>query len=183
MTTPMMDKLTKEQLLFGSSAEFGRAFELYPDAINEFCGVAPVKIAGLARSFGIVVNVSSLGPGVSGQIKKDGAQYLIRVNRYEGKRRQRFTIAHEVSHFILHRSLIDRNQHGITDSILYRSGAPERIEFEANRLAADLLMPIGLITSYRQKLGRISQDEFLQRSAEIFDVSEAAMTIRLNALE
>lgn len=162
------------------SAEFERVYDCNSQIIENFCSAIPVKIAGLARGLGISVKTSTLGTGISGQIKWDGEQYLIKVNRFEAKNRQRFTIAHEIAHFFLHKQIIQNNYDGITDTVLYRSGEPEYIEFQANRLAADLLMPVSALEYHCELLPKLSGENLTERLASVFEVSEAAMRIRLN---
>lgn len=141
----------------------------------------PVKLGQLARELGVAIRVSSLGTGVSGQISREGNQYIIRVNRNEARERQRFTIGHELAHYLLHRHVIDGSPEGITDSVLYRSGAPERIEYEANRLAAEIVMPMHLIEQeLREKFGGVVTDATIESLASKFEVSKAAMEIRLS---
>lgn len=150
--------------------------------LDKYLAEYPVKVGQLAREIGVKIKVSSLPPGVSGQIKKEEDGYTIRVNRHETRERQRFTIGHELAHFLLHRQMIDSSPDGITDNVLYRSGAPERIEYEANRLAADIVMPRDLI---ERKLS----DEFegfvteatIESLAASFQVSKAAMEVRLSS--
>lgn len=140
----------------------------------------PVKLGELAHELGVSIKIASMPTGVSGQIRQEDGHYVIRVNRHEARERQRFTIAHELSHFLLHRSVIDSSPDGITDNVLYRSGAPERIEFEANRLAADIVMPLPLVESKMKELGGIITDSAIESLAASFQVSKAAMEIRLS---
>ena len=67
--------------------------------------------------------------------------------------------------------------------MLYRSGQPERIEYEANRLAADLIMPINLVQSDLAKIGVPVSDTVIERLAQEWQVSKAAMEIRLSSYE
>ena len=122
--------------------------------------------------------------GISGQIMRDEEEgYLIRVNRYEARERQRFTIAHELAHFFLHKSIIDSLPDGIEDNVLYRSGAPERIEYEANRLAADIVMPMHLIKRVlKEEFKNIIDDTTIEILATQFQVSRVAMEIRLSTI-
>lgn len=143
----------------------------------------PVKLGQLAKELGVAIKVSSMGTGISGQVSREGNQYVIRVNRNEARERQRFTIAHELAHYLLHRNVIDNSDGGITDTVLYRSGAPERIEFEANRLAAEIVMPMPLIEQeLRERFGGVVTEATIEGLAEIFEVSKAAMEIRLSTL-
>ena len=151
------------------------------EILDRYLSDYPVKLGLIARDLGVSIKVASMRTGVSGQISNEGGRYIIRVNRNEARERQRFTIGHELAHFLLHRDIIDSSPEGITDNVLYRSGAPERIEFEANRLAADLVMPMDLV---EQKL----EDDFngvvteatIESLAASFQVSKAAMEIRLS---
>ncbi|MBC6436778.1 MAG: ImmA/IrrE family metallo-endopeptidase [Rhodobacteraceae bacterium] len=148
----------------------------------------PVKVGQLAKDLaahlglGMSVKMCRMKMGFSGQISRDETGgYTIRVDRDEARRRQRFTIAHELAHFLLHRQLIDSSTEGIMDNVLYRSGAPERIEYEANRLAADIVMPMDLIRQILQEeFGGLVTEETTQILAQRFQVSQAAMEIRLS---
>lgn len=142
----------------------------------------PVKLGRLARDIGVAaIKVASMRTGVSGQIAREDGEYVIRVNRNEARERQRFTIAHELAHYLLHRDVIDSSPGGITDNVLYRSGAPEQIEFEANRLAADLVMPMRLVEKkVKEEFGGIITEATIESLAASFEVSKAAMEIRLS---
>lgn len=149
--------------------------------ISNYLTDFPVKLGALARELGVAIKVASLRTGISGQITNEDGGYVIRVNRHEARERQRFTIAHELAHFLLHRSVIDVSKDGITDSVLYRSGAPERIEYEANRLAADIIMPVELVERrLREEYGGVVTDASIEGLAADFEVSKAAMEIRLS---
>jgi len=135
---------------------------------------APVKVGAVAAELGLTVLRSDLPVGISGMLSRDSTdreKWIIRVNRHEHKHRQRFTIAHEIAHFLLHRDEIDE---GITDDSFYRSGLSERREWEANKLAADILMPWPLVRSLANE-GKVTASEL----ASALEVSEAAMNIRL----
>ncbi len=59
------------------------------------------------------------------------------------KRRQRFTHAHELGHFLCHRHQRDNFE----DSLKSLNDYKDQIEFEANQFAAWLLMPANLVRS------------------------------------
>jgi Zn-dependent peptidase ImmA (M78 family) len=136
---------------------------------------APVRVNALARDLGLAIFASDLRDGISGKIVNEGGRsesgYIVYVNRNEAVVRQRFTAAHEIAHFILHR---DRIGDGITDDVLYRSKLSSPMEAEANRLAADILMPWHLIREVTA--GGVTD---VRNLAEHFEVSEIAMSIRL----
>lgn len=151
--------------------------------VEKYLNDYPVKLGSLAHELGVVVKVAKLPTGVSGQISNESGQYTIRVNRNEARERQRFTIAHELSHFLLHRDIIDASPDGITDTVLYRSGASERIEYQANRLAADLVMPLNMVNEKLQNdYDDIVIEAAIESLAASFQVSKAAMEIRLSTL-
>lgn len=147
--------------------------------INRFREKAPVDLEGLASALGIDVALAYLDPDISGQIECKNDRYKITLNAEDAPLRRRFTLAHELGHFVFHRHLIGD---GLDDNRAYRSTnvglyhntdiGPSH-ETEANRFAANLLMPPELISAYKgQGLG-------YQEMAEKFEVSDAAMKIRL----
>ena len=164
-----------------SSREFRRISPAERAVVAEHLSDCPVKLGSLAKALGVDIKVSSMPTGISGQISREGDRYVIRVNRNEARERQRFTIGHELSHYLLHRDIIDASPEGITDNVLYRSGAPENIEYEANRLAADLVMPIGQVERMlKDDFACIVCDATIESLADAFEVSKAAMEIRLS---
>ena len=166
-----------------TSREFNRIEDPTKKILNRYLSEYSVKLGQIAKDLGVVIKVSSLGTGVSGQITKENGHYLIRVNRHEARERQRFTIAHELAHFLLHKQVIDSSPDGIKDNVLYRSGKPERIEFEANRLAADIVMPMKLVKkAWQDEFGGIVTEGTIESLAARFKVSKAAMEIRLSTL-
>ena len=112
-------------------------------------------------------------------VMKDGNPY-IRYNFFEDPKRQRFTIAHELGHFVLHKEtplFVDKKN----DRIMYRNSESTtgeiRKEREANAFAAALLMPMSFIRDEWQKIPlKQNPVEYL---ANVFTVSEQAMSFRL----
>ncbi|KCZ51795.1 hypothetical protein HY29_18330 [Hyphomonas beringensis] len=98
------------------------------------------------------------------------------VNKYEVPERQRFTVAHEISHYLLHRDDIGA---GVVDSVMYRSSLSSRKETEANQLAAAIIMPAAAVTREMNELGSPEDAAVVQELAELFRVSVPAMKIRL----
>ena len=146
------------------------------EIVRQFLGSAPVDLKGMAEALGLEVEHLGLfdEPEVAGKIERDRSGYRITINALDPARRQRFTLAHEIGHYILHRDLIGD---GITDSGLYRSRLSSTIERQANRYAANLLMPADLVRAAWQA-GRGDPFEL----SEEFNVSEAAAQIRLTEL-
>jgi len=149
--------------------------------IQECQQKAPIDITGLATKLGLsVYETYDLPSGISGKISRDSTSdspsgYRISINATEPYRRRRFTIAHECAHYLIHRTKIGDE---LTDDALYRSEKLDsREEFEANNLAADLLMPKLLVAkSIREGFSSISA------LANVFEVSEPAMRVRMRYL-
>jgi len=166
-----------------NTQEWGKIDPHHAEIITPYIGSLPIKLGTLAKDLGVSVKLSTLPPGQSGMIvRNDAGDYVIKINRHENRPRQRFTLAHELAHFLLHKDYIDAHNEGIIDNVLYRSGAPEQKEYEANRLAADLLMPTALITEQMDKIGAPMSDEVVEYMAKIFEVSNAAMEIKLTPI-
>lgn len=165
-----------------TSRELRQVNPEHKEILDRYLSEYPVKLGTLALELGVAgIKVSSMRIGVSGQIRRDDGRYVIRVNRNEARQRQRFTIAHELAHYLLHRHIIDSSPDGIMDNVLYRSGAPERIEYEANRLAADLVMPMDLIEKkLNEDFRGVVTEATIESLAASFEVSKAAMEIRLS---
>lgn len=138
----------------------------------------PVETVATANALGLnVFRVSNWPDDISGMIRKDSddggdSGFVIYVNASHSKVRRRFTIAHEIGHFVLHKSLIGD---GIVEDALMRAqGFSSRIEYQANQFAADLLMPWHLI-----EIAKTQGTESVEALAEAFQVSRDAMSIRL----
>ena len=147
------------------------------ETVNHFRRTIPVDVEGLALALGIRVNKVFLPETVSGLIQKMGGDRdEISVNAKHPETRQRFTIAHELGHFVLHRFMMGD---GNADDCAYRSNGSfknnkigPREETEANKFAANLLMPA-------EETVKISATMPTIGAAKKFKVSEGAMKIRL----
>ena len=138
---------------------------------------APVDVVKIAEDLGVHVwEMEYMSPDVSGKLFRDmlnggSSGFSIIVRKSDSAARKRFTIAHEIAHFVLHKDKLDG---GIVDDAMYRSGLGSREETEANRLAADILMPYSLI----QKLVRDGYKSAAELAAKL-GVSKTAIGIRL----
>lgn len=135
----------------------------------------PVAVIPLADALGLNVYYVDWENDMSGRIEKNedmGGEsgFVIFVNKNHHSNRRRFTIAHEIAHFVLHQ---DEIGDGVYDDALYRSGLPMRVEFEASKLAADILMPWHLLSPAMQS------GYTVESLANLFHVSKSAMSIRL----
>lgn len=141
----------------------------------------PVRMSRLASALGVRVLSSTLPSGISGELRPCGESpsgFKIRVNRHENSKRQRFTVAHELGHYLLHKSLVED---GIVDNVLYRSTLSNSIEAEANRIAADLLMPRNTIDCWIKENFDSEPTEYdLEYISQSWKVSKIAAKIRLD---
>lgn len=145
------------------------------DLLSKFQQSAPIKTIRAAHALGLKVFTSlSLPSDVSGMIKKDGKSdsgYSIYVNGNHSDTRKRFTIAHEIGHFLLHRELIGDGI--VEDAMLRATGLTNSVERQANAFAADFLMPWELLEKESEKLKSIEE------LAALFEVSKDAMSYRV----
>jgi len=144
----------------------------------------PVPIERIAESEGALV-VRNHFPGYeSGFALREGGRWIIGVNTTTSPRRQRFTVAHELGHLLLHEGTL------ITDYSIYiskRDGkaslGTDKEEVEANGFAAEILMPKAMVIAALDRELELneatSRDELIARLARVFRVSNEAMSYRL----
>ena len=147
-------------------------------------GCPPIDVRAIARHVGIRIRPSSFKDDVSGLlVLKDGTP-TIGFNGLHSRVRQRFTIAHELGHYALHRGdaklFVDKRYNSVFFRDEDSSKGKYRQELEANAFAAALLMPIGLIQDVIGKRGfDLAEEDALDELAQLFDVSRQAMAYRL----
>lgn len=150
------------------------------EIINRFTNIYPVDVEKLALAMGVSVKYVNLDDNISGMIEHVGNdKYRIVVNSNHHTTRQRFTIAHEIGHLVLHKHKIGT---GISEDKKYRSTKNKYYntaigrfeETQANRIAASILMPGKLIRKLKEE-GITTPKEM----AEKLGVSEIAMCIRM----
>lgn len=153
--------------------------------------IIPTPLDPIAKRLGIILMAFDLGSNVSGVLRIEKNSSTIGYNPNESKVRQRFTIAHEIGHFILHKKegnngiFIDNGNH--YNQILFRaqksqlSEEDDRNEQEANEFAAALLMPRDLINKELNKYQGfdLSDNSMIVDLAKKFEVSIPAMTFRI----
>lgn len=144
-------------------------------SIDKAQDINPIKIA---KSLDVDIRKENMGNDISGLFVVKNNKPYIRYNSSEITERQRFTIAHELGHFILHKDtplFIDKKK------IMFRNSESTtgeiRKEREANSFAASLLMPSKFV---ELEFNQIPEDkEPVKFLAKKFKVSEQAMTFRL----
>ena len=143
-----------------------------------------IDIIELANSLGIkVFSTEEISvPSVIAFNKKDSC-YEIYVNAKEKNTRKRFSIAHEIAHFIQHKDKII--EYGVvgrqnTSSL---SNSEER---DADRLAAEILMPSECVIEFlnNEKINKDSKIDLdiIKKIANEFEVSVLSVIMRLREL-
>ncbi|MGV3727759.1 ImmA/IrrE family metallo-endopeptidase [Hydrogenophaga sp.] len=139
-------------------------------------GNLPIQPRSLAQAMGVqVFGVPNLD--VSGMIELNNGKPLITFNSSDAPVRQRFTIAHEIGHYAL--GHLGAGTTKFRDPASHFSSSTHKVEErEANRFAANLLMPAGALMFAIERHGMNSIDNL----AELFGVSQVAMQYRLENL-
>lgn len=148
----------------------------------------PVPVERIAKTLGARLRYSPLDDELSGMIYVNEGTPIIGVNALHHRNRQRFTIAHECAHLILHKAQIAKEVHVdkafpmlMRDSV--SAAGVEKMEIEANFFAAELLMPRAMLA---KALGDepfdIDDEDAVSALAKSFKVSPSAMRFRLGNL-
>lgn len=139
--------------------------------------IFPLDVYGLAAHLGINVVEENLPSDKSGKLAQVNGVWICAVNVNHHPTRRRFTVAHEIAHYLLH-----KDDRASFDETIVRNRADggyspeeEKMEIEANRFASELLMPED---DFRSALMIGS----VQQAAEKFNVSLAAAEVRANLL-
>lgn len=148
-------------------------FEVY----QEYKDTIPFPIIDFANRFGVRIFSKKLDNNVSGMICNN----KITINSDDNPRRQFFTAAHELSHFLL--------GHGDKSDYIYRKNSSysyndRQNEIEANNLAGEFLMPSDIFISLFKKYEKESYNFYniVSKLALEFGVSESAVMVRLEVL-
>jgi Zn-dependent peptidase ImmA (M78 family) len=133
----------------------------------------PVDVVAVAKDLGVAVHRFPFPDSLSALVLRHGDSAIIGVNSMQASNRQRFSIAHELGHVVLHHD----SQHFIEFGVpLADQGGPPGYDWQhekaANEFAAEFLMPAEQV---RQDAGSYS----LSRLAKRYRVSEAAIGFRL----
>lgn len=150
---------------------------------SEYVVQLPVDPIDVAKRMGIHASENVLGfisdefNGASGvaYIDQNTGQRVILVESSDAPTRKRFTAAHELGHHVLNHT---QNGHMFRDTLKPQDVPFQRdiCEVEANRFAAELLMPASRVEAAFRTNYSVSD------LARYFGVSEAAMTYRLKGL-
>lgn len=146
----------------------------------------PVKIENIAKMRGLKIVAHPLGDSVSGLLSIENGVGTIGYDENEPPVRQRFTIAHELGHYELHR---DKSDLFVDKQFIYRSlnsgdTAEKKImEQEANYFASAILMPSSILRKEIQKTNfDLANEQSIKDLSDMFKVSSTAMSIRISNL-
>ncbi|HYV94659.1 MAG TPA: ImmA/IrrE family metallo-endopeptidase [Chitinophagales bacterium] len=142
----------------------------------------PIPIEDIATKRGLQIKPFDLGEDVSGVLMIDNGKGTIGYNPTESKVRQRFTVAHELGHYELHKGekelFVDnfrvefRNSKSSTGEILK--------EQQANAFAAAILMPEKLLRKEIQsRKFDLAEEGTIKELSKVFNVSTTAMAFRI----
>lgn len=144
----------------------------------------PVDPSKIAKLHDIEIRKEDLEEDVSGMmVTREDSSVVIVVNSSHHKNRHRFSVAHELGHYFLHRAVspifVDSKQVFYRDATA--SEGTKRQEIEANAFAAELLMPESEVRSrFPHKLSLMEMDaEEVEKAAKFFCVSTTALSLRL----
>ena len=162
-----------------------RAKQAARDVLSRFGSNVPVDVVSIAEAHGIEVRLEGMEDEVSGMLVAQGDRPIIGVNALHHSNRRRFSVAHELGHYLLHR---DQDQVFIDAAVFFRSeGATANTwiqEKEANVFAAELLLPERAIQeAWRTDPIDVFDDVAIKRWADRFGVSPQALLIRLTELD
>lgn len=152
---------------------------------------SPVPVNKIAEKLGASIRYSPFqderNNELAGMLIRGDDQVVIGVNSLHHRNRQRFTIAHECGHLLLHKGTevyIDRSfRVNKRDRLSSQAVNPE--EIEANRFAAELLMPFDMVLKDLQDHDidiEGGEGAELKALADKYQVSVQAMTLRITNL-
>lgn len=142
----------------------------------------PILPELIARNCSIGIEYKAFTDDLSGVLVKNPDATVIGVNQFHSGVRRRFTIAHEIGHFILgHPGKVFIDKHSINKRDSLASFAVDVHEIEANQFAASLLMPRELVFKALDGVftEELSRDQIILALARLFAVSGKAMEYRL----
>jgi len=162
-----IDWQLKEQLVGNANVQ-----EYIEIARDQGLELVPFDIEGLINLLSIHLRSIPMENEKSGFFKKQDGAWVIGVNSLHHPYRRRFTMAHELGHFVFHRELgID-----FEDTALFRDGESNTLEWDANKFASELLMP------EREFRAFLKTNDSIDDVSDKFQVSTLAIKIRAKQL-
>jgi Zn-dependent peptidase ImmA (M78 family) len=148
----------------------------------------PVPVERIAKACGALVRKEGVDDDVSGFLYRNPQSKLavIGANRLQHPNRQRFTVAHELGHLLLHSGDDVHVDKGFSVKKRDERSAKgvDVEEMEANLFAAELLMPLNFLDHDLKQVGALDlqDEEKVSQLAQVYRVSNQAMAVRLTNL-
>jgi Zn-dependent peptidase ImmA (M78 family) len=133
-------------------------------------GEPPVALDDICRAEGLAVCARPFDY-VAGLFLNDDVFPVIVVNSRQPSARQRFTVAHELGHYYLRHKRPS----------FAEPGGASRLERDAERFAAHLLMPSAWVRRYWRAYAANAENR-VSILAGLFEVSQTALKVRLKEL-
>ena len=144
----------------------------------------PINPEKIARALGIDVKRVDFTESLSGVLMRNESGAVIALNKSHHKVRQRFTVAHELGHYVLEH----KGEMFVDQMVLNRRDGRSSIaidpqEIQANAFAAELLMPKQMLLEVLQDIvdgdPTPNRENLIAKLAKKFEVSVEAMQYRL----
>lgn len=136
----------------------------------------PVNIVEICKEMGLQIYETSFNEQANISGYYDHQNKVIVVNDKDILSRKMFTIAHELGHYVLHKSYLEK----VGQDILYRDSfiTPQKDpkEIEANKFAANIMAPKFMLDYYYKNFLNGIFD--IGEIAEVFVLSRQMMTYR-----
>lgn len=143
----------------------------------------PVDVAAIALQEGAKVVFQDLEAKVSGVLVQKDKTATIGINALHHPNRQRFSIAHELGHYLMH---ADQPTVFVDEMLVHFRADPHGVasderEVEANAFAAALLMPGTWLKQdlAEKNIDALFGDRPLEQLARRYEVSTLALSIRM----
>jgi Zn-dependent peptidase ImmA (M78 family) len=143
----------------------------------------PVNVERIARSLGVKVEFAPFDDELSGMAFIKHGIPGIGINSLHHPNRQRFTLAHELAHIVLHPEELAKAVHVDKGSLRrdrVSAAGTESLEIQANVFAAELLMPEELLSAVLDEKFDLEDPQVLETLANKFRVSLTALQHRLH---
>jgi Zn-dependent peptidase ImmA (M78 family) len=148
--------------------------------LENYQDTPPIDVYGIADNNGLEIIEKHFPPDqsdIAGFVTMQNGTGKLYVNLQDGPNRRRFTVAHELGHWRLHKDeLLTNPNRAILFRIAIGQLNKDPVEKDANIYAANLLVPLDMLEKYRD--GKTKE-----QLADLFGVSTEVIGYRLSLLE
>lgn len=157
----------------GEGGSIGKPVELALGFVYKLETPSQIHVLGICRELGIKVFFRNFTE-IDGLLIRKCRETFVAVNENRSFTRKRFTIAHEIGHFLMHEG----------ESFDLSGIGNSKIEREADIFATNLLMPSTMVRKIHSQFRMLSTGmDTVSEMAWIFRVSNEAMKPRLSELK